>query len=91
MLDTLAFLSRVPAGAVRERLRDVVVTEWTRWRPDADPLGAMGLVEPVTALRAAVVYRAFVDGIEASERPYHADDVPAMLRLAIATAVPQRV
>jgi aminoglycoside phosphotransferase (APT) family kinase protein len=91
MLDTLAFLSRVPAGAVRERLRDVVVAEWTRWRPDVDAHAAMALVEPVTALLAAVVYRTFVDGIEASERPYHADDVPAMLRLALAPAFPQRV
>lgn len=88
MLDALAFLSRgrraSGGGAVRERLRRLLVREWTRWCPRADPLRAMELVEPVAALRAALIYRAFLDGIEESERPYHQDDVPAMLRLALA-------
>lgn len=88
MMDSLAFLSRVPPGAVRERLRNTVVSEWARWRPGADALRAMTLVEPVAALRAALVYRTFLDGIEESEREYHADDVPAMLRLALAGSVP---
>jgi aminoglycoside phosphotransferase (APT) family kinase protein len=87
MLDALAFLSRVPAGPVRDRLRDVLVTEWARRFPDGDPLQALELVEPVAALRAALGYRMFLDGIEESERGYHADDVPAMLRRALASNV----
>jgi aminoglycoside phosphotransferase (APT) family kinase protein len=86
MLDTVAFLSRVPAGSVRERLRDVVVRQWRGRCRSADPLRAIELVEPVAALRAALTYRTFLDGIEESERPYHADDVPAMLRLALSAA-----
>ena len=37
------------------------------------------MVEPVAALRAALIYRLFLDRIEAGERAYHVDDVPAML------------
>jgi hypothetical protein len=47
----------------------------------------MELVEPVAALRAALIYRTFLDGIEETERGYHVDDVPAMLRLALASTV----
>jgi aminoglycoside phosphotransferase (APT) family kinase protein len=86
MLDTLAFLSRVPAGPIRERLRALVVAEWGRRHPRADSLRAIRLVEPIAALRAALIYRTFLDGIEESEQDYHADDVPAMLRLALSTA-----
>jgi aminoglycoside phosphotransferase (APT) family kinase protein len=87
LLDTLAFLSRVPAGPVRERLRDILVSQWAQRFPDADPLRAMELVEPVAALRAATIYQTFLDGIEDSERGYHVDDVPAMLRRALASTV----
>jgi Phosphotransferase enzyme family len=87
LLDSLGFGSRIPPGAVRDRLRNVVVSEWARWCPGAEALRAMTLVEPVAALRAALVYRTFLDGIEESEREYHADDVPAMLRLALASSV----
>lgn len=46
------------------------------------------LLEPVAALRQAVIYRGFLDGIEPSERVYHADDPPLWLRRAaeLATA-----
>jgi aminoglycoside phosphotransferase (APT) family kinase protein len=87
MLDLLGFGHAVAACDVRGRLRDLVVDEWMRWRPRADPLRAMELVEPVAALRAALVYQTFLDGIEESEREYHAQDVPAMLRLALASTV----
>jgi hypothetical protein len=39
----------------------------------------MALIEPVEALRRALVYRTFLDGIEETEREYHEADVPAML------------
>lgn len=83
MLDVLAFLERTPPGAVRERLRAVFVRAWREAVPGSDPEGAIGLIEPVAALRRALVYQGFLDGIEATERDYHEADVPAMLRLAL--------
>jgi hypothetical protein len=85
MHDVPGFLARAPEHA-RPRLRAVIVDAWARHHPDADPDRALRLVEPVVALRAALVYRTFLDGIEATEQDYHADDVPAMLRLAVAAS-----
>jgi aminoglycoside phosphotransferase (APT) family kinase protein len=86
MVDVRAFLARVPAGAVRDRLWSLFAREWARRRPGSDAAGAMRLVAPVAALTGALVYRTFLDGIEATEQRYHARDVPAMLRLAVAEA-----
>jgi hypothetical protein len=82
---------------VRDRLADAelaplddlaaALPEWVRRCPRADPARAMELVEPLAALRAALIYRRFLDGIEESERRYHADDVPAMLRIALASSL----
>jgi aminoglycoside phosphotransferase (APT) family kinase protein len=83
MLDVLAFLQRTPAGPVRERVRRVFVEAWRHAVPGADPDRAMSLIEPVEALRRALLYRTFLDGIEETERDYHEADVPAMLRLAL--------
>jgi hypothetical protein len=85
MLDVLAFLERTPAGAVRNRLRAVFVDAWRAAAPGSDPDRAMSLIEPVEAMRRALVYRTFLDGIEETERDYHEADVPAMLRLALNT------
>jgi Phosphotransferase enzyme family len=83
MLDVLAFLARTPAGAVRDRVRRVFVDAWRDAAPGSDPDRAMALIEPVEAVRHALVYRTFLDGIEQTERDYHEADVPAMLRLAL--------
>jgi hypothetical protein len=85
MLDVLAFLERTPAGAVRDHVRRVFVEAWRDAAPRADPDHAMSLIEPIEAVRGALVYRTFLDGIEATERDYHDADVPAMLRLALGT------
>ncbi|MFL6005654.1 MAG: aminoglycoside phosphotransferase family protein [Gaiellaceae bacterium] len=73
LLDQAAFLDRMPAeqaGNVRAK--------WSRlWRdaiPGSDPDRAATLLRPVGALRQAIVYRSFLDGIEPSERIYHAAD-----------------
>jgi hypothetical protein len=67
-----------------------LIAEWAgRWRrdvPGCAPERAVELLRPVAALRGAVVYADFVAGIEPSEHPYHADDVPAELRRAVAEA-----
>jgi hypothetical protein len=66
-------------GADETRL----VAEWCRWWRDAvpgcDPQAAYTLSAPVVALRNAAAYADFLDRIEPSEHPYHADDVPAWL------------
>ena len=73
LLDQAAFLDRMPAGETRG-----VRAEWSRlWRetiPGCDPDRAATLLAPVAALRQAVIYRSFLDGIEPSERIYHASD-----------------
>jgi hypothetical protein len=73
LLDRAAFLSRIPADQRRDVLR-----HWDdAWRsavPGCDPVRAEQLVEPVAALRQAVVYDGFLRGIEPSERRYHAAD-----------------
>ena len=85
LLDLPAFLSRVPAAG-----RPAVLAAWAdAWReraPHADLDRAIHLVAPVAELVRAVVYRTFLDGVEASERIYHDGDVAAALRSALAVA-----
>jgi hypothetical protein len=61
-----------------------LIDAWARrWQRDgSDPLRALELLRPLHALRGAVVYADFLDNIEPSEFPYHADDVPACLATA---------
>jgi hypothetical protein len=66
-----------------------VIAGWAScWRdavPGCDPLTAVELIRPVAALRAAALYQDFVDHIEESEHPYHADDIPERLAAAGST------
>ncbi|MEU8813234.1 phosphotransferase [Actinoplanes sp. NPDC048796] len=68
------------------RLTDdpAVIRAWCRrWRGGgADPERAIELLRPLAPLRSAVVYAGFLDNIEPSEFPYHAEDVPAALAAA---------
>jgi Ser/Thr protein kinase RdoA (MazF antagonist) len=48
---------------------------WKRALPGTDPHRAWELVKPLAALGNAVVYQGFLDAIEASEQPYHVNDV----------------
>ncbi len=83
MLDLDAFIERVPAD-VRRRVLDAWFDAWREQRPGADPARAAELIGPAAALRAAVIYQRFLDGIEPSEWRYHEADVPAWLRRALA-------
>jgi hypothetical protein len=69
-----------------------LVEAWARrWResvPGSDPGRAVELLAPVTELRAAAAYAAFLANIEPTERPYHAADVPDRLGNAVARALP---
>jgi hypothetical protein len=73
LLDEPAFLDRVPADAV-ETVRSRWHREWTRAVPRSDPDRASRLLRPVAAARQALIYLAFLDGIEPSEHPYHVAD-----------------
>ncbi|MEU1415407.1 GNAT family N-acetyltransferase [Streptomyces sp. NPDC049097] len=56
---------------------------WSVHVPGSDPAGALRLAEPLAHLVHAVRYQEFLDGIEPSERPYHAGDPVAALRTAL--------
>ena len=75
-------LDPATAGSLREA--------WAaRWRadvPGCDPERAVALLRPVAPLRMAAVYALFLAGIEPSEHPYHAGDVPTCLERAAAEA-----
>jgi hypothetical protein len=70
--------------------RDRLLAEWAdRWRetvPGSDPVRAVELMRPMADLRGALIYSEFLDNIEPTEWPYHADDVPAGLAAAVAAA-----
>jgi len=85
LLDQAAFLERVPAPDVAV-LRGVWADAWRAAVPGCDPDRAAALLAPVAALRQAVIYQVFLDGIEASERVYHADDPVLWLERAAALA-----
>ena len=81
LLDRAAFLARIPPQE-----RAAVVAGWdAAWRdavPGCDPARAGALLEPVAALRQAVLYDGFLRAIEPSERRYHAADPAIWLRRA---------
>lgn len=63
-----------------------VLAAWAeRWRagvPGCDPERAVALLRPVARLMSAATYAGFLAGIEQSEWPYHANDVPECLAAA---------
>ena len=81
LLDQAAFLA-----GLREEDASAVRAQWARaWRaalPTCEPERAASLLEPVAAIRQAVIYRSFLDRIERSERVYHASDPAHWLRRA---------
>ncbi len=85
LLDMTSFLERVPAERL-DRVRAVWITAWKDAYPCADVASAAKLIRPIAALRQALIYRRFLDGIEASEQIYHRDDPARWLRRAIALA-----
>ena len=86
MLDTVALVERVDDDGLRQRLLDAFVAGWRDLLPAADPTAALRIIEPIAALRQALIYQTFLDGIEPAERVYHRADVPNWLRNAIGLA-----
>ena len=54
--------------------------------PGSDPARAAALLTPVAALRQALIYQIFLDGIEPDERVYHAADPAHWLARAVVGA-----
>ena len=80
LLDQPAFLSRLDDPADEPAVRDHWAVAWRRHQPGADVDRAGRLLAPIAAARQAVIYRRFLDAIEATEQPYHRADVPDWLR-----------
>ncbi|MGD0081874.1 MAG: aminoglycoside phosphotransferase family protein [Acidimicrobiales bacterium] len=84
-ITDVAVLAR-PGTEQAEALRTHWLDRWARSLPGTDPHRAWQLVRPLAALGEAVTYQGFLDGIEASERPYHVNDVLPCLAKAAALA-----
>ncbi|MFE7763183.1 aminoglycoside phosphotransferase family protein [Streptomyces sp. NPDC057438] len=85
VLDCLRLYDFLP-----EEVRPTAVRVWTEaWKthaPSSDPTGALALAEPLAHLAYALRYQEFLDGIEASERPYHEGDPASVIRRALRAA-----
>jgi hypothetical protein len=79
--DLLRMVEDLPV-AQRAPLASAWCGWWRNAAPGCDPERALRLLAPIAPLRAAVVYAAFLDGIEPTERVYHEADVPACLARA---------
>lgn len=66
------------------------IEQWTIKAPGSDAARAVALIEPIAALRMAIIYQSFLDGIEQTERIYHEADVPEQLRESARRATVER-
>ena len=85
LLDQAAFLASIAPeqrDPVRERWADL----WRSAVPGSDPARAARLLTPVAALRQALIYQTFLDGIEPDEQVYHRSDPVHWLGRAVAGA-----
>jgi hypothetical protein len=87
LFDMPAFDRNLEA-ADRPAARARWILRWQEAVPGSDAARAVSLIVPIAALRLAIIYQRFLDGIERTERFYHEDDVPQQLRDAarLATA-----
>jgi Ser/Thr protein kinase RdoA (MazF antagonist) len=70
-------------GSDKDALSEQWCAFWRRAVPGSEPERAIELIDPIVALRGALIYGMFLRSIEPSERPYHNQDVPDSLRTAI--------
>ena len=84
LLDQAAALASIPPEQ-RGPLREHWARLWRATVPGSDPHRAAELLAPIRALRQALVYRTFLDGIEPDEHVYHSGDPARWLREAAAT------
>ncbi len=81
LFDQTALIERLPP-ALAHLARQTFETRWRQAVPGSEPRRAADLLEPVAALRQAVIYRHFLDNIEPAEQPFHRDDPAAWIRRA---------
>ena len=81
LFDLTAFLDRIP-DVDRPAARQKFAQRWAAVAPGSDLGRAAELIAPLGALRQAIVYRMFLDGIERSEHRFHEADVPDWLHRA---------
>ncbi|WP_067502994.1 phosphotransferase family protein [Actinoplanes sp. TFC3] len=79
---------RLTGGIAGRAVLDAWAQRWQASVPGSEPLAALELIRPVTALHQAVTYQHLLDHIEPAEHPYHAADVPRCLSEAVAAAQP---
>ncbi len=85
VLDCLRLYDFLPEAARSTAVR-TWVDAWKSHVPASDPARALALAEPLAHLAYAVRYQEFLDGIEASERPYHEGDPAGVIREAVRCA-----
>lgn len=85
VLDGLRLCDFLPA-ARRPAATRAWVSAWRAERQDSDPARALAIAEPYAHLSYAVRYQEFLDGIEPSERIYHAGDPVSEIRAALRSA-----
>jgi Phosphotransferase enzyme family len=71
--DVLTLAHRAPPEQ-RTALYARWCDNWRRALPASRPERALNLMEPLEALRGAIIYSGFLSAIEPSEHPYHAAD-----------------
>jgi len=81
LLDQAAFVERL-SPTDRTAVQSLWADLWRDAVPGSDPERAARLLEPIAALRQAVIYDVFLAAIEPDERVYHATDPAAWLRRA---------
>ncbi|MFF3906182.1 aminoglycoside phosphotransferase family protein [Streptomyces sp. NPDC001848] len=85
VVDGLRAIDFLP-GPLRATAARAWAEAWAAQAPGSDPVRALALAEPLAHLLYAVRYQEFLDGIEASERPYHDGDPAAVIRSALRCA-----
>ncbi|RAJ46145.1 phosphotransferase family enzyme [Kitasatospora sp. SolWspMP-SS2h] len=83
-LRPAAFLSPERWADVRARW----VAAWRALAPRSNPERALELAAPLAHVHSALRYQEFLDGIEPSERPYHAGDPADEVRRALESLGP---
>jgi hypothetical protein len=73
ILDQPAFLERL-AAEDQAAARATWTRRWQQEVPGCEPDRAAQALAPIAALRQALIYQVFLDGIEPDERIYHAPD-----------------
>ncbi|MHA7986095.1 phosphotransferase family protein [Rathayibacter sp. CAU 1779] len=82
----ILLLTKVLSPGDAAVVEDEWVCAWRRTVPSSDPRGALELMRPLAAWRAAVTMHDFLTNIEPSERVYHLDDARAAMEEAVEAA-----